>query len=41
MSQDRLNNLARLSIESGIAKRIDFDRVIRSFPNKMARKALF
>ena len=41
MSQDRLNNLARLSIESGIAKQIDFDIVIRSFVNKMARKALF
>ena len=37
MSQDRLNNLARLSIKSGIAKQIDFDIVIRSF----ARKALF
>ena len=41
MKQDRLNNLARLSIESGIAKQIDFDTVIRSFANKKARKALF
>ena len=31
MGQDRLNNLARLSIESDIAKQIDFDSVIRSF----------
>ena len=36
-----LNNLARLSIESGIAKQIDFETVIRSFANKKARKALF
>ena len=41
MKQDRLNNLARLRIESGIAKQIDFDTVIRSFANKKARKALF
>ena len=41
MKQDRLNNLARLSIESGIVKQIDFDTVIRSFANKKARKALF
>ena len=41
MSQDRLNNLARLSIESDIAKQIDFDTVIRSFAKKKARKALF
>jgi hypothetical protein len=39
MGQDRLNNLARLSIESDIAKHIDFDTVIRSFANKKARKA--
>ena len=41
MSQDRLNNLTRLSIESDIAKQIDFDSVIRSFAKKKARKALF
>ena len=41
MSQDRLNNLSRLSIESDIAKQIDFDTVIRSFAKKKARKALF
>jgi len=39
MGQDRLNNLARLSIESDIAKHIDFDTVIRSFAKKKARKA--
>jgi len=37
--QDRLNNLARLSIESDIAKHIDFDTVVRSFAKKKARKA--
>ena len=31
MGQDRLNNLARLSIESDIADQIDFDTIIRSF----------
>ena len=41
MSQDHQNNLVRLSIESGIAKQIDFGTVIRSFANKKARKALF
>ena len=41
MSQDHLNNLARLSIESDIAKQIDFDTVIRSFAKKKARKTLF
>ena len=41
MSQDRLNNLARLSIESDIAKQIDFDTVVRSFDKKKVRKALF
>ena len=39
MSQDRLNNLARLSIESDIAKQIDFDTAIRSFAKKKTRKA--
>ena len=40
MSQDRLINLARLNIESDIAKQIDFDSVIRSFAKKKARKAM-
>ena len=39
MGQDRLINLARLSIESDIARKIDFDNVIRSFAKKKARKA--
>ena len=39
MGQDRLTNLARLSIESDIAKQIDFDSVIRSFAKKKASKA--
>ena len=40
MGQDRLNSLARLSIESNIAKQIDFDNVIRNFAKKKARKAI-
>ena len=40
MGQDRLNYLARLSIESDIAKQIDFDNVICSFAKKKARKAI-
>ena len=39
MDQDRLNSLARLSIESDIAKHIDFNTVIRSFAKNKARKA--
>jgi len=38
MGQDRLNNLARLSIESDIAKHINFDTVTRSFAKKKARE---
>ena len=39
MSQSRLVDLARLSIESSIARQIDFDNVIKDFANKKARKA--
>ena len=39
MNQDRLTNLARLSIESDILKQIDFDSVIGSFAKKKAGKA--
>ena len=39
MSQDRLVDLARLSIESEIAKKISFDNVITNFALKKARKA--
>ena len=39
MGQDRLINLARLSIESDIARKIDFDDVICSFAKKKIRKA--
>ena len=38
MGQDRLNNLARLSVESDIEKHTDFDTVIRSFAKKKACK---
>ena len=40
IDQDRLSNLARLSIESNIAKK-DFDTVIRSFAKKNARTEIF
>ena len=39
IGQDCLNNLARLSFESEIAKYIDFDNVICSFASKKACKA--
>ena len=39
MGQIRLNNLARLSIQSDIAKQIDFDTVIRGFAKRKLRKA--
>jgi len=39
MSQTRLVDLARLSIESSIARQVDFDSVIRNFANKNTRKA--
>ena len=38
MSQTQLVDLARLSIESSIAREIDFDSVIRNFADKKARK---
>ena len=40
MSQTRLVDVARLSIESSIARQGDFDSVTRNFANKKARKAL-
>ena len=39
MGQNRLPNLARLSIESDIAKQIQYVSAIRSFAKKKARKA--
>jgi hypothetical protein len=39
MSQDHLVNLARLSIESEIARKINFDTVITCIALKKARKA--
>jgi hypothetical protein len=38
MSQDRLVDLARLRIESEIARKISFDNVITRFALKKARK---
>jgi len=40
MSQTRLLDLARLNIESSIARQVDFDTVIRNFSNKNTRKSL-
>ena len=40
MSQGRLVDLARLSIETDIAKTVDFDSVIQSFAKQKARKAV-
>ena len=39
MSQDHLVDLARLSIESEIARKINFDNVITCFALKIAMKA--
>lgn len=39
MSQERLVGLARLSIESQLARSLDFDAVIRNFAKRKARKA--
>jgi 20S proteasome alpha/beta subunit len=39
MSQDHLVDLARLSIESEIARKINFDNVITRFALKKTRKA--
>ena len=40
ISQTRLVDLARLNIESSIARKVDFDSVIRNFANKNTRKSL-
>jgi len=37
MSQTRLVGLARLNIESSMARQVDFDSVIRNFANKITR----
>ena len=41
MSQGRLNNLAMLSIEAEVAKRIDSQDIINDFAVRKACKALF
>jgi len=40
MSQTRLADLARLNMESSIARQVDFDSVIRNFAKKNTRKSL-
>ena len=39
MGQGRLNDLALLSIEAELTKRIDFQNIINDFAVKKARKA--
>ena len=39
--QERLNSLSMLSIESEIAKAIDFENILNDFANKKARKVFF
>ena len=39
MGEDRLNYLAKLSIESEIARKINFDCVIQNFATRKTRKA--
>ena len=41
MSQTRFVDLTRLSIESSMARKINFDSVIRNFAGKKVRKAHF
>ena len=38
MGQDRLNDLAILSIEHDIARKVDFNTVIDNFASQRARK---
>jgi len=40
MPQTRLVDLARLNIESSIARQVDFDTVVRKFVNDNTRKSL-
>jgi len=39
MSQTRLVDLAKLNIESSMARQVAFDSVIRNFENKNTRKS--
>ena len=41
VSQERLNSLSVLSIESEIAKAIDFENIMNDFANKKARNVFF
>ena len=41
ISQERLDNLAMLSIENDIAKTIDLENILRLFANKKALKEFF
>jgi len=41
MTQQRLSDLAILSIESETARKMDFQNVIKDFAMRKARKAVF
>jgi len=41
ISQERVNNLALLSIENGVVKVIFLENVFRDFANKKAQKYFF
>ena len=41
MSQTRLVNLARLNIESSIARQVDVDSVIRHFAKRKTEECLY
>ena len=41
VAQERLSSLSMLSIESEIAKAIDFENILNDFANKKARKVFF
>ena len=41
MGQDRLNDLAKLSIEYDLARKVDFNTEIDTFASQRARKGFF
>ena len=41
ISQERLNNLAMLSVETDITKTLDFKIILKLFANKKSRKICF
>ena len=41
MIQERLNDLAILSIENELARQVNFDELIDTFASRKARKAIY